>query len=374
MTSTQDAIGANEVAGHTLATLISAGTELNSGYLGDNFPRQSGYAAAFKVEKVGENVSGISPGDLAFCPGNHASYQRKPASQVIRLPDGLAPEISTFARMMGVSMTTLTTTSARPPAKILITGLGLVGHLAAKNFQACGYEVYACDPVASRRQIASETGIHNVLDAVPSENSDLTGQFHLAIECSGHEQALLDAAGAVRKRAEVVCIASPWRRYTDLLIHDLHRLIFFNYVTIRSGWEWNCRASQKTFAPTAFLKTSPVPSNGWPRAASMSRASTQRTIPKDASKPIVTSCTKTPNASPSSLTGRRKHVGATLVAACFSTSQIRIRNMGRPNETGMYSPVFWRFVPGIINGWQKRDAGDLCDWAVCSAGFGNGGT
>ena len=57
-----DAIGANEVAGHTLATLISAGTELNSGYLGDNFPRQSGYAAAFKVEKVGENVSGISPG------------------------------------------------------------------------------------------------------------------------------------------------------------------------------------------------------------------------------------------------------------------------------------------------------------------------
>ena len=78
-----DAIGADEVAGHTLATLISAGTELNSGYLGNNFPRQSGYAAAFKVEKVGENVAGISPGDLAFCPGNHASYQRKPASQVI---------------------------------------------------------------------------------------------------------------------------------------------------------------------------------------------------------------------------------------------------------------------------------------------------
>ena len=112
-----DAIGANEVAGHTLATLISAGTELNSGYLGNNFPRQSGYAAAFKVEKVGENVADISPGDLAFCPGNHASYQRKPASQVIRLPDNLTPEIAVFARMMGVSMTTLTTTSARPPAK-----------------------------------------------------------------------------------------------------------------------------------------------------------------------------------------------------------------------------------------------------------------
>ena len=56
-----DAIGADEVAGHTLATLISAGTELNSGYLGNNFPRQSGYAAAFKVEKV-EKMSRTFPG------------------------------------------------------------------------------------------------------------------------------------------------------------------------------------------------------------------------------------------------------------------------------------------------------------------------
>ena len=44
-------VGPKEVAGHTLATLISAGTEINSGYLGDNFPKGSGYAAVFQGEQ-----------------------------------------------------------------------------------------------------------------------------------------------------------------------------------------------------------------------------------------------------------------------------------------------------------------------------------
>jgi threonine dehydrogenase-like Zn-dependent dehydrogenase len=66
----------------------------------------------------------------------------------------------------------------------------------------------------------------------------MKGTFALAVECSGHEQALLDAANAIRKRGEVVCIATPWRRFTDLHLHDLHHAIFHNYAVIRSGWEW----------------------------------------------------------------------------------------------------------------------------------------
>lgn len=242
-----DEVGPNQIAGHTLATVISAGTEINSGYLGDNFPKNSGYAAVFTAEKVGSEVEGISEGDIVFTMGNHATYQKKPSFQCLRVPKGLAPEIAVFARMMAVSMTTLTTTVARPPGKVLVTGLGLVGHLAAKNFQGCGYEVYASDPVESRRKVASEAGILNVLDSVPGEDSDLSGQFQLAIECSGHEQALMDAANAVRKRGEVVCIATPWRQFTDIPVHDLHRLIFFNYLVIRTGWEWELPRQPEDF-------------------------------------------------------------------------------------------------------------------------------
>ena len=161
---------------------------------GGNFDRLRAAARQHPVEEVGENVQTVQPGDLAFCMGNHRSYYRVKADQLLLVPEGLPPEIAVFARMMGVSMTTLTTTTARPPAKVLVMGLGLVGHLAAKNFLACGYNVYACDPVESRRRIAFETGIPNVLPEAPLEDPGISGRFSLVIECSGHEQALLDAA------------------------------------------------------------------------------------------------------------------------------------------------------------------------------------
>ena len=57
----------------------------------------------------------------------------------------------------------------------------------------------------------------------------------------------MDAANAVRKRGEVVCIATPWRQFTDIPVHDLHRLIFFNYLVIRTGWEWELPRQPEDF-------------------------------------------------------------------------------------------------------------------------------
>src|SRR5690349_14240738 len=135
--------GPREVAGRTLATLVSAGTELAGAYLGTSFPRAPGYAAVFEVEEAGGEMEGVRPGDRLFCMGPHRSYQRVSQEQAVPVPEGLEPADAVFARLMSVSMSTLTTTAARPPAKVLVTGLGLVGHLAAQIFSACGYEVTA---------------------------------------------------------------------------------------------------------------------------------------------------------------------------------------------------------------------------------------
>ncbi len=118
-------LGPDEVAGSSIVTLISAGTELAGTYTAESgFPRRSGYAAIFKVEDVGGEVKNVKEGDLAFCMGNHRSYQRANASGVLPLPEGLKPETGVFARMMGVSMSTLTTTTARPPEMVLVTRAG----------------------------------------------------------------------------------------------------------------------------------------------------------------------------------------------------------------------------------------------------------
>lgn len=228
----------NEVAGPTIATLVSAGTELAGAYRGTNFPRRPGYAAVFRVEQVGPAVSDLAPGDVAFCMGRHQSWQRHPRERVIPVPPGLSPEEATFARMMGVTMSTLTTTTARPPERVMVTGLGLVGHMAAQMFRSCGYRVLAVDPSEARRDLVHERGIDDVAPAVPVDDPQVVDQIALALECSGHEGAAVDACRVVKKRGEVVLVGAPWVRHTERYAHELTHLIFHRYVVLRSGWEW----------------------------------------------------------------------------------------------------------------------------------------
>ena len=248
----------NEVAGRTIVSLISPGTEVNSAYLngpGDSGPAIGGYAAVFEVTQVGSGVTDVAIGTRLFAMGSHAAWQRHPRTGCIALPPGLAPADAVFARLSGVSWSTLSTTRARPPARVLVTGLGPVGNLASQLFQAVGYSVTAVDPVESRRVIAIASGLKDVRATAPAgdEVKGLRG-YHLAIDCSGHEQAVLDGCKAVRRGGEVVLVGVPWKRRTDILAHEILNTVFFNYVTLRSGWEWEVPREDREFA-TANIQT-----------------------------------------------------------------------------------------------------------------------
>jgi threonine dehydrogenase-like Zn-dependent dehydrogenase len=234
---------AGEVAGRTLASLISPGTELNSAYLGEKFPAQPGYAAVFEVDEAGAGVKDLPLGARVLCTGpngigGHKSRQRCPREAAVLLPQGLAPEVAVHARLMQVSMSTLTTTAARPPEKVLILGLGPVGHLAAQIFQSCGFQVIAVDPVESRRRLLQEKGVADVRAAAPANEKQLPDGIALALECSGHEQAAVDACRSVRKRGEVVLVGVPWKRRCDAAAFDLTHAVFRRMVVFRSGSEW----------------------------------------------------------------------------------------------------------------------------------------
>lgn len=234
---------ANEVTGRTLVSLVSPGTELNSQYLGEKFPAQPGYAAVFQVDATGPAVTDLKPGSVVFCTGpagvgGHRSRQRCPREAALPVPGNLAPEVAVHARLMGVSMTTLVTTGARPPDKVLVLGLGPVGNLAAQLFKACGYQVTGVEPVEARRRLAQEKGIAPVLDKAPEDRKQSPDGFALALECCGHEQAVLDACRALRKKGELVLIGVPWARRTELHAFDITHAIFRRYLVVRSGWEW----------------------------------------------------------------------------------------------------------------------------------------
>jgi threonine dehydrogenase-like Zn-dependent dehydrogenase len=234
-------LGPREVTGRMVKSLVSPGTEL-AGYQGQwawaKYPMVPGYAAIFEVTGVGAEVTDLKPGDLAFCMGGHQSHQRAPRDHVVPLPSGLSADVAPFARLMCVTMSTLTTTTARPPAKVIVTGLGIVGHLAAKIFDAAGYDVLAIDPLDARREAALRAGVRKAAPRIPLDDPEIAGKVALVVECSGHEQAAMDAAKVVQKRGEVVIVAAMWKQRTELSAFELLNTIFNRYVVVRSGWEW----------------------------------------------------------------------------------------------------------------------------------------
>lgn len=232
-------VAADQLEGPTLATVVSPGTEIATTYTRHDPaapPAGTGYAAVFRVEHAGAQ-SGFAPGELVFAMANHASRVRCQAARAIRVPPGVDPGDAALARLAGVSWSTLTTTAARPPGLVAVTGLGIVGNLAAQIFAASGYRVLACDPLAARREHLTARGIE-VRERLPLDDPAWAGMIDLVVECSGHEAAALDACRIVRKGGEVALVGVPWVKRTELPAFDLLHAVFHRYVRLRSGWEW----------------------------------------------------------------------------------------------------------------------------------------
>ncbi len=248
-----------EVAGPTLVSLVSSGTE-TVGCYGDRipslaFPMDVGYAAVFRVEQLGSKVAGVTTGDVVFVSGPHRSYQCVNEDQVVKIPPGLAPETAVFARMAKISLPALVRSEIRPPEKMIVTGLGVVGMMAAQIGQLLGYQVLGCAPGEKRRRIAQEHGIHATAAAVPITDPEYQKKVGLGLECSGHEQAALDLCNVARVGGEVALVGVPWAPRTSLLAQQVFHSVFHNYVNLRTGWEWNMPADPAIHSHRYHIET-----------------------------------------------------------------------------------------------------------------------
>jgi threonine dehydrogenase-like Zn-dependent dehydrogenase len=243
------------VQGRTLYTLISPGTELNHGFMQEHAePRQTGYAAVFEVEQVGDAVAHIKVGDILMGMGPHQSFQHLPYKETIPVPEGMSPSEAVVVRLMNIGLTTLTTTSARPGERVIINGAGPVGLLAALLFKRCGYEVGVCEPNKERRELAASINLCNHWAQMPLDDSQWAERTALVLDCSGHEAAVLDGCRMVRRRGEVVLAGVPWNKRTDHSAHELLSLVFHRYAVLRSGWEWELPLHADTFSPIGLFE------------------------------------------------------------------------------------------------------------------------
>ena len=227
----------DQVLAKTLYSWISSGTETTGVYCGTlvdiRYPAASGYCSVSRVVETGPEVKSLKPGDIVL-GGSHRSYQCGPEDCFNRIDPDMDCRSAVFIHMFKIPLPALIRTQIRGPEKCVITGLGLVGLCAAQLARMFGYEVFGFDVNPKRCKIAESYGIRTVPAVTPEQFGRSVG---LGVDCSGHEKAVLELSKVLRNFGEIALVGVPWKRNTEIYAQELLHSIFYNYLSVRTGWE-----------------------------------------------------------------------------------------------------------------------------------------
>src|SRR4051812_23022512 len=201
-------------------------------------PQILGHEFAGDVVAVGPGVTRVAEGDrvaimpLAYCGqcaycrrglqhlcatmgcvglshawGGMAELATVAEYQIVRLPSGVSFEQGALIEPTAVAAYGVERAGVAPGDRVLITGAGPIGALAALCARSAGAStVYVSEPNAARRSRAEALGVATVLDPssvdVPELLHDETDGVgvDVAIECSGHPNGFAAGIASLRKR------------------------------------------------------------------------------------------------------------------------------------------------------------------------------
>ena len=257
-------LGPHDVRVATLASGISAGTELAS-YRGSNpflskhwdaqrrlfveggepnltYPlRGVGYEEVGQVVETGPEVDAARVGDLVYGTWGHRSHHVMDADEALarRLPAGLEPRLGIFSHIGAVALNGVHDAAVRIGETVAVFGLGVPGQIVAQLCARSGARVIGVDPIARRRETASELSALEVAidpaDGSPAEAikalTDGRGA-DVVIEVSGAGAALHEAIRAAAYSATVVAMGFVQGEARGLMLGDeFHH----NRVNLRSS-------------------------------------------------------------------------------------------------------------------------------------------
>lgn len=222
-------------------------------------PLVIGHEASGVVDAVGEGVTNVRVGDRVaieptnpcleceWCKAGHFNvcpnvkffgtppengclrdYIVWPAELAIKVPDSMSMDEAAIVEPLavGVYAAKLATKGdgalfqqqkgLRPLFTVAIMGAGAIGLSALQAVKAMGAErVIVSEPVEERRELAKRLGASEVIDPsacdAVEEFHRLTDGFgpHIVIECTGEDDATLDASRIVRILGRVVVVGIP---------------------------------------------------------------------------------------------------------------------------------------------------------------------
>ena len=206
-------------------SIVSAGTE-GAGFTGlvrempfgdpGRYPRATGYGHLGRVLEVGSAVEMCRAGDRVLSFSRHASLVKADAARMaLPVPEDAPGSHLVFARMAGVSISALRSSSVQPGDTVLVTGMGLVGNFAAQLFRLAGADVMAADLSDYRLDKARACGIERTVNPGVDDLQDAVMEWtggegvHVAVEAIGISEVVAQAVTATRRHGEVILLGSP---------------------------------------------------------------------------------------------------------------------------------------------------------------------
>ncbi|SNR51427.1 zinc-dependent alcohol dehydrogenase [Halorubrum vacuolatum] len=238
----------DEVAVETVASAISAGTELLV-YRGQapteiprdktiealsgefSYPMRYGYAAVGEVQAVGEHVSNEWAGRTVFSFTPHQTRFTASPDVLVPVPPEMDAETATLIPSVETATTLALDLGARLGEEIVVFGAGVIGLCLVRLLAAFPLDrLVVVDPIERRRTVARELGADETIH--PDDGAEGIDGFDAAVELSGRPAVLDDAVSAVGYGGRV--IVGSWYGTKRAPI-DLGGRFHRDRITIRSS-------------------------------------------------------------------------------------------------------------------------------------------
>ncbi|MCF6285305.1 MAG: zinc-binding dehydrogenase [Candidatus Hydrogenedentes bacterium] len=177
-----------------------------------------GYSTSGVIVACGAEVPGFRVGDRVACAGvgyaSHGEYNAVPHQLLTPLPDGVGFEGGAFVALGAIAMQGVRRAQPTFGETVVVLGLGLVGLLALQIVRAAGCRVIGCDPIETRRALATKLGAEavcepNALDGIVHEWTGGHGADAVVVCAASKDSAIANQAiDLCRQKGRVSVIGS----------------------------------------------------------------------------------------------------------------------------------------------------------------------
>lgn len=177
-------------------------------------PLPLGYCNVGRVVAIGKGVTEFVIGDRVASNGNHAEYVCVPKNLVVKVPDEVTDEEAAFTVIGSIGLQGIRLLCPQLGETVVVTGLGLIGLIAAQLLKANGCKVVGIDFDDQKVELARSKGI---LAINPDKGTDpvkyvleqtaKVGADGVLITASAKtDEVIHQAAEMSRKRGRIVLV------------------------------------------------------------------------------------------------------------------------------------------------------------------------